>query len=156
MKPGSVFMFYCAFRSSAPFDLLFSGLMRRFTLQTGFAILSMLVVSFLAPRGAAAQDVQSVDAPSEAVAAIAQTTDAPPQQTGTDVPTAPAATKPESSDMLTLFPHSETSRYWVSGQANIVLQWHGTFPAAYSGKNSFGPAAENTTSRCTRCIWATN
>ena len=23
-----------------------------------------------------------------------------------------------------VFPHSETGRYWISGQANIILQWH--------------------------------
>jgi high affinity Mn2+ porin len=144
-------MFYCACWGSTLLERMFPGLMRRFTLQTGSAILSMLVVSFVSPQRAAAQDVQSADAPAPAVAAIAQSTEAPPQQTGTDAPLAPApapaATEPESSDVLTLFPHSETSRYWVSGQANIVLQWHGRFPAAYSGTNSFKTAPENTTSK---------
>lgn len=51
------------------------------------------------------------------------------------------------SDLLTLFPHSNTSRYWISGQANIILQWHPAFPAAYSGKNSLRSHAENATSK---------
>jgi high affinity Mn2+ porin len=144
-------VFYCAFWGSTLLELLLSGLMRRFTLQTGFALLAMLVLSLVSPHCAVAQDAQPADAPSEAVAAIVQNTDAPPQQTGADAPPAPApvpaATESESSDVLTLFPHSETSRYWISGQANIILQWHGRFPAAYSGTNSFKTAPENTTSK---------
>jgi high affinity Mn2+ porin len=55
-------------------------------------------------------------------------------------------TNPESSESdLTLFPHSETSRYWISGQANIVFQWHPTFPALYSGTNSLTPQAQSAT-----------
>ena len=42
----------------------------------------------------------------------------------------------EPSDVITMFPHSESSRYWISGQANIILQWHPTFPAKYTGTNS--------------------
>jgi hypothetical protein len=47
---------------------------------------------------------------------------------------------------VTLFPHSESSRFWISGQANIVFQAHPAFPAAYSGPNSFRANAENATS----------
>lgn len=50
-------------------------------------------------------------------------------------------------DTLTLFPHSSTSRYWISGQANIILQWHPAFPAKYTGINSLQPRAENGTSK---------
>jgi high affinity Mn2+ porin len=52
--------------------------------------------------------------------------------------------QPDESD-LTLFPHSETSRYWISGQANIVFQWHPTFPALYTGPNSLTPQAQSAT-----------
>jgi len=124
-----------------------SGLMRRFTLQTGAAILSVLLVSLAIPSRAAAQDGQPTDSPTQAVAATAADADAPAQRTSAGTPPAPATTEPESSDPLTLFPHSETSRYWISGQANIVLQWHGRFPAAYSGTNSFKSVPENTTSK---------
>ncbi|MFZ0738306.1 MAG: carbohydrate porin [Candidatus Acidiferrales bacterium] len=48
---------------------------------------------------------------------------------------------------LSLFPHSETSRWWISGQANVVFQWHPSFPAAYTGTNSFKPYAEDATSK---------
>ena len=38
--------------------------------------------------------------------------------------------------MLTMFPHSETSRYLIAGQANIIFQAHGPFHSLYSGPNS--------------------
>ena len=56
---------------------------------------------------------------------------------------APAESAPE--DTLTVFPHSETSRYWISGQANIILQWHPSFPAQYTGTNSLTPGAQSAT-----------
>jgi high affinity Mn2+ porin len=57
------------------------------------------------------------------------------------------ASDSEDDSAVTLFPHSETSRYWISGQANIVLQWHPWFPAAYSGPNSLRNNAQNATSK---------
>jgi hypothetical protein len=48
---------------------------------------------------------------------------------------------------VTLFPHSQTARFWISGQGNVVLQWHPAFPAGYSGLNSLQAQAENATSR---------
>ena len=36
-----------------------------------------------------------------------------------------------------MFPHSQTARWWISGQDNIILQWHPSFSAKYSGANSF-------------------
>jgi high affinity Mn2+ porin len=53
----------------------------------------------------------------------------------------------ESGDLLTLFPHSETAPYWISGQANIIFQWHPSFAAKYSGPNSFHSYGENATSK---------
>ena len=44
-----------------------------------------------------------------------------------------------------MFPHSETSRYWISGQANIIFQWHPSFPAQYSGPNSLSAPAQSAT-----------
>jgi len=44
-----------------------------------------------------------------------------------------------------MFPHSESSRYWISGQANVVFQWHPTFPAQYTGPNSLSPGAQSAT-----------
>lgn len=50
-------------------------------------------------------------------------------------------------DPTTLFPHSESSRFWISGQANIIFQWHPPFPAKFSGTNSLRSHAENATSK---------
>jgi high affinity Mn2+ porin len=51
------------------------------------------------------------------------------------------------STPVTLFPHSDSSRFWISGQANIIFQWHPAFPAAYSGPNSLHANAEDATSK---------
>ena len=59
---------------------------------------------------------------------------------------APSPTEADS-DPLALFPHSESSRYWISGQANIVFQWHPSFPAPYTGPHSLRPVSESATSR---------
>jgi len=48
--------------------------------------------------------------------------------------------------VVTLFPHSQTTPYWISGQDNIIFQWHPAFDAAYSGRNSFRSQAEHATS----------
>ena len=47
----------------------------------------------------------------------------------------------------TFFEHSNTAKWWVSGQANFVFQAHGTFYAAYSGPNSFTAPTEHAVSR---------
>lgn len=59
-----------------------------------------------------------------------------------------AQTAPTFDDppTITLFPHSQTARYWISGQDNIIFQWHPSFETAYSGQNSFRSQVENATS----------
>lgn len=47
----------------------------------------------------------------------------------------------------TLFPHPDASRFWVSGQANLIFQWHPAFAARYSGPNSLKAGAEHALSR---------
>jgi hypothetical protein len=42
----------------------------------------------------------------------------------------------ETAPILSMAPHSERSRYWVSGQANSILQIHGHFHSPYEGTNS--------------------
>ena len=61
------------------------------------------------------------------------------EQQGSGPDTAP-------SDPVTMFPHSQTARWWVSGQDNIIMQWHPSFDAKYSGSNSFKTHAEQATS----------
>jgi high affinity Mn2+ porin len=46
----------------------------------------------------------------------------------------------------TVFFHSETSPFWISGQGNSIFQWHPRFSAQYSGPNSFEHASEQAAS----------
>src|SRR5204863_6700648 len=57
---------------------------------------------------------------------------------------------PEQSaeaDPPTLFPHPETDRWWISGQANFISQWHPAFHSPYQGPRSLPPQAQDATSR---------
>jgi high affinity Mn2+ porin len=53
----------------------------------------------------------------------------------------------EPDPLLTIFPHPETSRIWISGQANFISQWHPAFHSPYSGPNSLSAEAQDATSR---------
>jgi high affinity Mn2+ porin len=112
--------------------------MRSF-LQSPWRSFCLLVLCLAASRWVAAQEPQTTQ-PKETYAE---------SQTQQTPDSSPAASPPQGSapDLLTLFPHSNTSRYWISGQANIVLQWHGAFPAKYSGPNSMRSHSENATSK---------
>lgn len=58
-----------------------------------------------------------------------------------------SAPGPQRQDpLVTLFPHTESSRYWVSGQANIIFQGRLPFHSPYQGPNSFRSSAEYKTS----------
>ncbi|HUK25931.1 MAG TPA: hypothetical protein VLV49_15220 [Terriglobales bacterium] len=40
--------------------------------------------------------------------------------------TEPPKADPSAADdaAVTMFPHSQSSRWWISGQGNIIFQWH--------------------------------
>src|SRR5580658_8790068 len=114
--------------------------MRSTVAKLGPRVMCLLSVCLLsvrlgAARGAWAQSQSN--SPPQTSSQTVQT----PQQTDQAAPT------PEDSDSdpLTLFPHSESSRYWISGQANSVFQWHPTFPAKYTGPNSLTPISQSAT-----------
>ncbi|HEX8811480.1 MAG TPA: porin, partial [Terracidiphilus sp.] len=44
--------------------------------------------------------------------------------------------------VVTMFPHPEAARWWLSGQANIILQGRLPFHSPYEGPNSFRNSAE--------------
>jgi len=81
--------------------------------------------TFLSPAVSRAQDPQAEQAP------------APPD----------AETGPATDPIPVMFPHLETDRLWISGQANIISQWHPAFPSPYQGRNSLSPQAQDATSR---------
>jgi high affinity Mn2+ porin len=53
----------------------------------------------------------------------------------------------ETDSMLTMLPHLERDRFWISGQANFISQWHPGFHSPYAGPNSLSAAAQDATSR---------
>ena len=58
-----------------------------------------------------------------------------------------AETEPATDPIPVMFPHLETDRIWISGQANIISQWHPAFTSPYQGRNSLSPQAQDATSR---------
>src|ERR1700719_1754340 len=69
---------------------------------------------------------------------------APPTATPSDIPETPG----EQADPLpVMFPHPESDRIWISGQANFISQWHPAFHSPYQGPNSLSPQAQDATSR---------
>jgi high affinity Mn2+ porin len=69
----------------------------------------------------------------------------PTQQTAPEPQPSPQQTEPEPPQD-TIFTHSETARWWISGQANTIFQVHPGFHALYSGQNSLRPGFENAAS----------
>jgi hypothetical protein len=67
--------------------------------------------------------------------------------------TTPASTPetgaaPEAAEApVTLFPHSQSSRWWASGQINTIFQAHPEFTAPYSGENSLPAGGTSKSSR---------
>jgi len=68
-----------------------------------------------------------------------------PQPQASSAENAEAARSDDDSgeDTLTIFPHSLTARWWVSGQTNVVLQGHPDFHSPYSGPNSLQGESEH-------------
>jgi high affinity Mn2+ porin len=62
-----------------------------------------------------------------------------PQQSAVAIssPALALNTPPPEQTQLTFFPHSDTARYWISGQGNSIFQLHGNFHSPYQGPNSF-------------------
>jgi high affinity Mn2+ porin len=89
-----------------------------------FFSVSSLVFLFLPPRARAQQ-------------APAQEAPAPPD----------ASSDAASDSIPVMFPHLKTDRLWISGQANIISQWHPSFPSPYSGMNSLSAQAQDASSR---------
>lgn len=60
--------------------------------------------------------------------------------------TARAQAAAKNGDRLTMFPHLETTPWYIAGQANIIFQAHPPFHAPYQGTNSLHGAGEYKTS----------
>ena len=62
------------------------------------------------------------------------------------LPDPPEPTTAADEAAPTMFPHSETSRFFIAGQANIIFQSDGPFHSPYEGTNSFIGRGEYKTS----------
>jgi high affinity Mn2+ porin len=121
-----------------------------------FAMEMLLVLSVCALASTGLAHGQDLSAATSQTAAPAQTAsqastvqsaDSSAEVSNADGDASPDSNASDSDqqDPLTLFPHSNTSRWWISGQANIVLQWHPKFPAKYTGPNSLTPWSQSAT-----------
>lgn len=63
-----------------------------------------------------------------------------------DEKTPDAGNQQENVPALTMAPHPEGARYWVSGQSNVIFQGRLPFHSPYQGPNSFRNSAEYKTS----------
>ena len=70
-----------------------------------------------------------------------------PAASAPSAPDAPESEPAPEKDPQTIFTHSDTSRWWLSGQINIIGQGHGGFHAVYTGPNSLSPKTEIRASR---------
>jgi TM2 domain-containing membrane protein YozV len=71
-----------------------------------------------------------------------------PQNAGTQASSPQPPGEESPADLpTTVFPHSETSRFWVSGQMNFIEQWHPSFHSPYQGPLSLTPEGEHALSR---------
>jgi hypothetical protein len=111
---------------------------RRLLVQRAEHILCVLAICSCAPHIATAQN----PTPQQKTQTGAQ----PPSPAGPDA-SADQSDEDDSGadDSVTLFPHPDDTRYWISGQANIVLQGHPGFRSPYSGINSFTNWAQSAT-----------
>ncbi len=57
------------------------------------------------------------------------------------------ASSDANADPETMLPHFRSTRFWLSGQMNFILQVHPEFHADYSGPHSLRPDYEKATSR---------
>jgi len=109
----------------------------------------------LAAISAAAQSPPAAPVPQQQLAQLLAQTAAgqadPPGAQPEAAPASPAGANPEgrgieATPTVTMAPHSEDSRYWISGQANIIFQGRLPFHSLYQGPNSFRNSAEYKTS----------
>jgi len=64
------------------------------------------------------------------------------------VPAAAQAQPPDApGEAATLFDHPDNTRWWLSGQLNLITQWHGRFTSPYDGPHSLQADPERATSR---------
>jgi len=130
-------------------------------LLTQFALAATLLLSPTRQASAQAHPIFSdpVSNPFEALPDAPQSAIAPLTEIATKYEPAPPsafwmqdssvpAKAPDSPEapVVTMFPHSGSAIWWLSGQANIIFQGRPAFHSAYQGVNSFRNSGEYKTS----------
>ena len=84
---------------------------------------------------------------SSALSLCAQTNSNPASIETSSAPQLPQQPDESTDDTPTVFPHSESSPFWLSGQINFIYQGHGTFTSPYQGPHSLHSNSEAELSR---------
>ena len=124
-----------------------NGALRHGGSLRGAILLLGVALCCLAFFCAAGLQAQTVPDPSTAIApgTTAQSAGAPSAASVPAVPEPDPAD--EGDDTPAMFPHPETDRIWLSGQANFISQWHPRFDSPYQGPHSLTPQPQDATSR---------
>ena len=69
------------------------------------------------------------------------------EQPPRDVPSPDNSSPAAGGSLPVMVPHPEWDRLWLSGQVNIISQWHSAFRSPYQGPNSLSPQAQDASSR---------
>jgi high affinity Mn2+ porin len=111
---------------------------RRFRTRVIFVLLACALVVAVAARSACGQDSAQVPPQDTQLTHVKNQSDS---QTADDS----SSDQSSSDDSVTLLPHPDDTGYWISAQANVVFQWHPSFPAKYTGTNSMTPQGQSAT-----------
>jgi high affinity Mn2+ porin len=113
----------------------------KWTCREIVAVLAVCAV-MIGSAGTGAQQRGNPAAPATESKSQAQAQTPPQPRT----PAAPGEAAEPRPVQLTMFPHSQTARYWISGQLNVISQGNPGFPSPYQGPNSFRSAPADKTS----------
>lgn len=103
-------------------------------MRTSFQYVSLLLAIFTVFGGSASRAQETI---AQASVTIPASQELPQTE----------KTPQENSSPPAIFPHSDSSRFWISGQMNFILQWHPAFHSPYQGSQSLNPRGENALSR---------
>ena len=99
--------------------------------------LAAFALAVTLPALAAAQNPVGLPAaPQPAVAALLAQVNLARSTSGGQLDGKESAPEAQPGPVLTMAPHPDGARYWVSGQANSIFQMHGHFHSPYEGTNS--------------------
>ncbi|MGA9983965.1 MAG: hypothetical protein WBP95_10870, partial [Acidobacteriaceae bacterium] len=99
----------------------------------GYLILSLFLCAPLAGAQSRRSSAALPDSPAPASYLLRQPAPAPQSQpTPASHPTDPG-TPADAAPDLTMFPHSQTARWWMSGQTNTIFQAKPGFHSPYQG-----------------------